>query len=105
MHRHVLVVKGKKKKGVAGPPLPSSAPLQTVSPLSSSAIQDVQLARELVPPITKIATNVSLAAPSPASALGEKPVDPLEGMVLVTSGIGQLSSSVPPVVLFLLFLI
>ena len=50
-----------------------------------------------MPPITKIETNVSLAAPSPVSTLGEKPVDPLEGMVLVTSGIGQLSSNVTPI--------
>ena len=106
-HRQTLVAKGKKKPGVAGPPLPSSAPALTVAPVSIASIsQDVALDRELVPPSVQLGVTSSFSAPSsvPHSVatvvgptVGERLEIPIEGLATVPSGMAQESHGLPPV--------
>ena len=92
-HCQSLVAKRKKKQGVAGLPLSSSASFcQTNVPVSSSLSQDVHLVRELMPPSANLGLTSSFAAPSsvPHSVAtvvgpteGERQAGPMKGVSVV----------------------
>ena len=86
-HRQSLVAKGRRKQGVAGPPLSSSAPFsQTPSLLpSTSSSQDVHVIRELVPPSAQLGMlTSSFSAPAPVPHCGATLVGPTGGEILLT---------------------